>query len=134
MPDSRFIASLICLALTADLFSGPLAAADRLAGASDETRAIRQAESEAEARHTRAMRDCAAAADYASCARDADTELHATRRLLTGDRQRAVTAPGATPQDAPRVQGERLIRDLEQAAPRPLPGRPADPGSVTPSP
>lgn len=136
MPDNRFIERLICLALTTGLLSGPpvAVAAERVPDTSNPTGAIRQAESEADARHNRALRQCAAAADYASCTRDADAELHTTQRRLTGDRQRAVTPPGGSAQDAPRVQGERLIRDLEQAAPRPPPGRSADPGSVTPSP
>lgn len=136
MPGSRFIASLVCLALTTGLRSGPpiAVAAERVPDTSNPTSAIRQAEAEAEARHTRALRECAAAADYASCTRDADAELHTMKRRLAGDRQRATTAPGAAPQDASCVQGERLIRDLEQAAPRPPPGRPADPGSAAPSP
>jgi len=89
---------------------------------------------EAEAGHARALRQCRAAADYASCVRDADAQLNDTRRNLTGQRQRAATPPGSAAQDAQRVRGERLIRELEQAAPRPRLGRPADPGSATPRP
>lgn len=85
---------------------------------------IRQAETEAEVRHTRAVRDCGGAADYAACVRDADQQLNDTLRGLAGERLRGATPPSA----APRVQGERLMRDLEQSAPRPLPPPPAGPG------
>lgn len=88
---------------------------------------VRQAQTEAEARHTRAVRDCGGAADYATCVRDADEQLNDTLRGLAGERLRGATPPGTSPSAAPRVQGERLIRDLEQSAPRPLPPPPAGP-------
>jgi hypothetical protein len=88
---------------------------------------VRQAETEAEVRHTRAVRDCGGAADYAVCVRDADAQLNDTLRGLAGERLRGATPPGTPPSAAPRVQGERLMRDLEQSAPRPLPPPPAGP-------
>ena len=88
---------------------------------------VRQAETEAEARHTRAVRDCGGAADYAACVRDADQQRDDTLRGLAGERLRGATPPGTPPSAAPRVQGERLMRDLEQSAPRPLPPPPAGP-------
>ena len=102
--------------------------------APDRATAIRQAEIEANARHARAMRECGSAANYAGCVRDADAALHDALRGLAGERQRDATPPGSTAQDTQRVQGGRLIRELEQAAPRPPLRRPTDPGSVTPRP
>lgn len=136
MRDPGLIGRLARLAVTAFLIAGlrVAAAADGTPNTSNRESSIRQAETEAEARHTRALRECAAAADYASCARDADATLHDTRRRLTGEQQRAAPTPGSAAQDAQRVQGERLIRDLEQAAPRPPLRRPAEPGRVMPDP
>jgi len=82
---------------------------------------ILQAETEARARHTRALQDCAHAAQYASCVRDADAKLYETLRDTAGVRQRGATTPAPTAQDAQRVQRQRLFRELEQAAPKPLP-------------
>lgn len=92
-----------------------------VAGAETAIPGVRQAQTEAEARHTRAVRDCGGAADYATCVRDADEQLNDTLRGLAGEHLRGATPPGTSPSAAPRVQGERLIRDLEQSAPRPLP-------------
>jgi hypothetical protein len=88
---------------------------------------IGQSQVEVEARHTRAVRECRAASDYATCVRDADQQRNDTLRGLAGERLRGATPPGPSPSAAPRVQGERLMRDLEQAAPRPLPRPPAGP-------
>jgi hypothetical protein len=93
---------------------------------------LTQAERDAAARHTRALRACSTSANYAACVRDADAALHDTRRGLTGERQRGATPPGGTAQDVPRVQGGRLIRELEQAAPRPPLAPPANPDTGTP--
>ncbi len=82
---------------------------------------IRQAETEARARHTRALQDCSRAAHYATCVRDADAKLNETLRGTAGERQRGATTPAPTAQDAQRVQRQRLFRELEQAAPKPLP-------------
>ena len=108
------------------------AAATAAAGGADTAASIQQAEREAQARHTRALRECAGAANYTACVRDADAQLNDTLRGLAGERQRDAVPPGSSAQDAQRVQGERLIRGLEQAAPRPLPppspGQPRVPG------
>lgn len=84
--DPRLIGRLARLAVAAWLLAGPpvAVAADGAPNTSNREGSIRQTETEAEARHTRALRECAAAADYASCARDADATLHNTRRRLTG--------------------------------------------------
>lgn len=111
---------------------GVMASAGAAAGASDTAASIQQAEREAQARHARALRDCAGAANYAACVRDADAQLNDTSRGLAGERQRDAVPPGTGAQDAQRVQGQRLIRGLEQAAPKPLPspspGQPRVPG------
>lgn len=86
---------------------------------------IQQAEIEARARHTRALQDCARIQQQATCVRDADAKLHETLRDTAGERRRGATTPAPTAQDAQRVQRQRLFRELEQAAPRPLP-RPPD--------
>lgn len=115
--------------------AGAAAAAERgpAPSAADTAPGIRQAESEARARHTRALRECSGAADYAACARDADAALTDTLRGLSGERQRGAVPPGPAPQDAQRVQGQRLMRELEQAAPRPrTPMRAPDPGDPAP--
>lgn len=82
---------------------------------------LRQAQTEARARHVRALQDCSRAAQYASCVRDADAVLDQTLRGTAGERQRRATTPAPTAQDAQRVQRQRLFRELEQAAPKPLP-------------
>lgn len=82
---------------------------------------IQQAEMEARARHTRALQECARTQQQATCVRDADAKLHETLRDTAGERQRGATTPAPTAQDAQRVQRQRLFRELEQAAPKPLP-------------
>jgi len=82
---------------------------------------IRQIEAEARARHTRALQDCSRAAQYATCVRDADAKLDETLRGTAGERQRGAATPAPTAQDAQRVQRQRLFRELERAAPKPLP-------------
>ncbi|MFZ5491513.1 MAG: hypothetical protein ACOY6E_03285 [Pseudomonadota bacterium] len=107
--------------------AGPANSAD------DTTADVRRAQTEAESRHTRALRDCAGRANYAGCVRDADAVRTETLRELTGERQRRAVPPGVTSADGQRVQGQRLIRELEQSAPRPA--RPTglqDPGAITP--
>jgi hypothetical protein len=64
---------------------------------------------------------------------DADAARTGTLRELTCERQRIAVPPGVTTKDGQRVQGQRLIRELEQSAPRPA--RPTglqDPGAITP--
>jgi hypothetical protein len=82
---------------------------------------IQQAETEARARHTRALQDCMRTQQQATCVRDADAKLHETLRDTAGERQRGATPPAPTAQDAQRVQHQRLFRELERAAPKPLP-------------
>lgn len=90
---------------------------------------IQQAEMEARARHTRALQDCARTQQQATCVRDADAKLYETLRDTAGERQRGATTPAPTAQDAQRAQHQRLFRELERAAPRPLPSpRPDQPG------
>ena len=88
---------------------------------------VGQAQVEIEARHTRALRECGAAPDYAACVRAADQQRDAALRGLAGERLRGATPPAPSPAAPPRVQGERLMRELEQSAPRPLPKPPAGP-------
>lgn len=104
------------------------------AGNADDTTAdVRRAQIEAESRHSRALRDCVGSSNYAGCVRDADAARTETLRELTGERQRRAVPPGVTTQDGQRVQGQRLIRELGQAAPRPArPTGPQDPGAITP--
>jgi hypothetical protein len=99
------------------------------ASADTVTPAIGQAQIEAEARHTRALRACGGAANYATCVRDADQQRDDALRGLAGERLRGATPPGTPPSAVPRVQGDRLMRDLEHSAPRPLPRPPTGPDS-----
>lgn len=125
---------LKCVILSIAAAGAAAAAKPRPApGAAESAPGIRQAESEARARHTRALRECAGAANYTGCVRDADAVLIDTLRGLSGERQRGAVPPGPAPQDAQRVQGQRLIRELEQSAPRPrTPMRAPDPGDPAP--
>jgi hypothetical protein len=97
------------------------AAAPAAQNPDDPAAGIRQIETEARARHTRALQDCSRGAQYATCVRDADAKLDQTLRGTAGERQRGATTPAPTAQDAQRVQRQRLFRELEQAAPKPLP-------------
>jgi hypothetical protein len=73
------------------------------------------------------LQECSHARQYATCVRDADAVLDETLRSTAGERQRGTTTPAPTAQDAQRVQRQRLFRELEQAAPKPLPSRGPDP-------
>lgn len=102
-------------------------------GTADPAADILRAQTEAESRHTRAVRDCAGRTNYAGCVRHADAVRAETLRELTGERQRRAMPPGMATPDRQRLQGQRLIRELEQAAPRPArPMGPPDPGAATP--
>lgn len=72
-------------------------------------------------RHREAITACRQATDPAACNRAADADL--ATDLREANRLRA---PGAAAGEPPREQQRQLLRELEQAAPRPLPRPRAD--------
>jgi hypothetical protein len=81
------------------------------AGANDDGGAARRA---AHDRHRTAVAACHQAADPAACRREADADLTVDLRQV-----QQLPAAGATQRH--RQQQQRLLRELEQAAPRPQP-------------
>lgn len=95
-----------------------LPAAGQGAEANDDGAAAARA---AQDRHRQAVAACHQAADPAACRRKADADL-------TVDLRRVPRSPPADATQPQRQQQQRLLRELEQAAPRPQP-----PSGPTPS-
>lgn len=97
------------------------------AAAADAAAALREAREGAQLRHFQALNACAAAPNPAACRRDETANYQHIRRALAADEQRLATPPPPAAQDAQRIEGQRLIRELERATPTP---RPPPPGSI----
>lgn len=95
-----------------------LSVAGQSAGADDDLTGARRAAHE---RHRQTVAACHQAADPAACRRKADADL-------VIDLRRVQSLPAADATQRHRQQQQRLLRELEQAAPRPQP-----PPSPTPS-
>lgn len=93
----------------------------------DAAAAVQRARRDAESRHLQALNACAAAPSPAACRQNETANYQHIRRALAGDEQRIDTPPPASAQDAQRIEGQRLIRELERATPAP---RPPPPGPV----
>lgn len=88
-----------------------LSTAGHGAGANDDGATARRA---AHDRHRQAVAACRQAADPAACRREADANLAVDLRQLQ-------QLPAADATQRHRQQQQRLLRELEQAAPRPQP-------------
>lgn len=101
--------------------------ADSRAAAAKAAAALHEAREGAQSRHLQVLNACAAAPNPAACRRDETANYQHIRRALAADEQRLATPPPPAAQDAQRIEGQRLIRELERATPMP---RPPPPGSI----